>query len=171
MVKTRNQASKDMEYPTINTKSFYGRRFLHSEEAVENLENNDRSADIVIIPPEVDVLTDEENYSDEEFPISLIPNDVPGQIELHFLSSDEDDEYIPPSQKFHRRPQKTTRQRQKRKVASVPDWSNDNISIQMEDTNHTFPNLCKLKEVLAECSPLQIFKKIFDMEILELIKD
>ncbi|KAK4878867.1 hypothetical protein RN001_011373 [Aquatica leii] len=115
-----------MEYPTIKTKSFYGWRFLHLEEAVENLENNDRSADIVIIPPEVDGLTDEENYSDEEFPISLIPNDVPGQIKLHFLSSDEDDEYIPPSQKFHRQPQKSIRQRQKRKVASPPDWSNDN---------------------------------------------
>ncbi|KAK4880950.1 hypothetical protein RN001_004269 [Aquatica leii] len=140
-------------------------------EAVENLENNDRSADILILPPEVDVLTDEENYSDEEFPISSIANDVPGQIELHFLSSDENDEYIPPSQKFHRQPQKSTRQRQKRKVALVPDCLNDNISIQMEDTNHTFPNLCKLKEVLAECSPLQIFEKNFDMEILELIKD
>ncbi|KAK4886700.1 hypothetical protein RN001_002971 [Aquatica leii] len=130
----------DMEYSTINTKLFYGRRFLHLEEAVENLENNDRSADIVIMPPEVDVLTDAENYSDEKFRISLIPNDVPGKFELHFLSSDEDDEYIPPSQRFHQQPQKSTRQRKKRKVVSVPDWSNDNISIQMEDTNHTFSN-------------------------------
>lgn len=48
-----------------------------------------REAEIVIIPPEVDTQTDEEDFDDNEMLTVNFPRDIPGEVELQY-SSDED---------------------------------------------------------------------------------
>ncbi|KAF5293821.1 hypothetical protein FQA39_LY03306 [Lamprigera yunnana] len=47
--------------------------------ALDDLEDDDN---IIIIPPEVDHLTDVEEFNDNEIQIMNMPNDVPGNIEI-----------------------------------------------------------------------------------------
>lgn len=50
----------DSEFQPIEPKNFYGKRFKTLAEAAEEISSTKHEPDIVIIPPEVDMETDEE---------------------------------------------------------------------------------------------------------------
>lgn len=64
---------------------FYGRRsFKGLQEALDVLmaQNSDEETDLIIIPPDLDELTDNEEIDEETLHDESIPNDVPGEVEI-----------------------------------------------------------------------------------------
>ncbi|KAJ8948285.1 hypothetical protein NQ318_020772 [Aromia moschata] len=65
------------------------KRFKTLGEAMEEISSSNRESEIVIIPPEVDTQTDEEEFDDMD--ISNSPCDIPGEVEVQHSSDDESD--------------------------------------------------------------------------------
>jgi DNA excision repair protein ERCC-6 len=133
----------------------------------EDLENN---IDCVIIPPEPDVLTDEEDFDDNEMDNFELPRDIPGTIEIFPRNQDEvdssDEEPLAKKIKISNNKERNT---------SNPKWKKtDPVYSKFpikNDTEAKTEQQEKIKEEMNDLNPHQIFEKLFDYEVLHHIVD
>ncbi|KAK9751433.1 hypothetical protein QE152_g5029 [Popillia japonica] len=97
MKKNRMMTTLWKVFPDIPPIRFYGRKVFHTlPEAADEIENYEGEIDVILVPPEPDILTDEEEQDDDNIMESQIPNDVPGFVEVGLGNSikwcDSDDE-------------------------------------------------------------------------------
>lgn len=74
--------------------SFYGRRYVNIESALQDIDESSENVDLVIIPPNPSVESDCDEIDEDDINSTLYPNDVPGEVEVfvnddHFDSDDE----------------------------------------------------------------------------------
>ena len=64
----------------MDTKQFYEKNYKYLQKAAQKVVERARAAgDIIIVPPDVDSLTDEEDINDNINDEVALPNDVPGE--------------------------------------------------------------------------------------------
>lgn len=163
----------------ISAHLFYGRRYNTLPAAVDDIENNSRSdcdVDIVMIPPDVDVQTDEEEIDEDEcaYPGLFLPNDVPGEIEVHY---DEDDSYdeedtLPLANLQNKILSQSCKPAKMAKAKEIkPKWTKDTIDMKMKESHGYIDRLNNLKAEMKNKTPVQIFEYVFDTELLEYITE
>ncbi|XP_013193343.1 piggyBac transposable element-derived protein 3 isoform X2 [Amyelois transitella] len=141
--------------------------------------------DLAIIPPDPSIVTDEEEGFDEDLMPSSLPNDVPGNIEVfvHNIGSlsdsgDSSDDEPLAAKKARKDTGSTSHAEQsrntvpsRRQALNIPIWRKcaPNYSTQYEETEERL--LCEnhVKEQLKDLTPVQIFEKLFDDEVFEMI--
>ncbi|KAK4875490.1 hypothetical protein RN001_011912 [Aquatica leii] len=140
----RNKHNIDtMEIPSISSINFYGQRYKRLGQAVEQINSTDDNTpvSILLIPPEVDIQTDEEDVDDDDLLSSSIPKDVPGEVEVVY-DSDEDDDTISLSiiqDMLHK-----ARHNPKNTKTHVPNWSDDLENLEEMEGTYTPEIICKL---------------------------
>lgn len=158
----------DFQFDTqeIPPRQFYGRRYERLGSAIDAVHSIDGNnpVDIVIIPPEVDEQTDQEDIDDEDIQVLSRPRDVPGTIELHYEPIDEEyssEDEIPLSRIC------TEKSAKKRKTVS-PVWSSDcDINIAMPSTSGYLDRAHILKAQLEGKNLVEIFEKIVDDNVVQ----
>jgi hypothetical protein len=147
----------DQDFTFIPVGNFYGRKVYHGlQEAAEAIENHSQGeVDVVVLPPEPDVLTDEEELDDDNIMENQLPRDVPGSIEVNFDKgfSDSDDE--PLSNFVNKRP---------RLAQTKPTWQKINpvyTTFSQALESGANQRIEKVKEDLRNCNPTEIFEKLF----------
>ena len=158
----------ESEFQPISSKSFYGTRYGNLKDAISKLETTQGEAEIIILPPDADELTDEDEVEEDCLEDSNLPNDVPGQVELHFddesLASDDSEDNLPLSSFL---PKKKTDNKNYQ-----PAWKQQYTDISMNDITHGCEErLVRLKEDLNNKTPVEIFERLFDDKILEIITE
>lgn len=95
-----------------------------------------------------------------------LPNDVPGRIEIHFDS--EDDEEDIPLSILKERCSKQPPSKKPKLAECVPEWTKDNIPIDlnMVETDGYKDCLNNVKSALQNRDPVEIFENLFDNEIV-----
>ncbi|KAL3283106.1 hypothetical protein HHI36_006265 [Cryptolaemus montrouzieri] len=157
--------------------------YLGLEEAINSIEEDSDDGfeyDLDIIPPEPSVVADEEEgFDDENLPTNL-SNDVPGNIEVFIRAEDalsdiSDDERLafrrarirsslPQADGDH--PTNSTAT-----ISTNPVWSKCNpiyIKTYMESDTRLL-NVSCMKKAVQDLTPVQIFRKIFDDDVFEMI--
>lgn len=142
------------------------------EEALESIladESNDEEYDMVLVPPDPAVVSDEEEGNEDNLAASSFPMDVPGTIEVgrrrpdYDVSekSDSDDEPLRPM------PAK----RAKKCDVDLPVWrkTQPTYSSTYEITDIVQKRQKYVVESLADCNPVMLFEKIFDHDVMDLI--
>ncbi|XP_030753599.1 piggyBac transposable element-derived protein 2-like [Sitophilus oryzae] len=155
----------DDDFQPITTTSFYGRKIFSTlQEAADAIESHEDEADVIVLPPEPDVLTDQEEFDDDNIMESHIPNDVPGYIEVNFGNTDEwsDSDDEPLSIFVSKRPRAEERNPVWEKIEPVYVFSRDT-------ENGANDRLEKVKESLRGYNPVQIFEKLFDDNVFQLM--
>lgn len=166
--------TNDDEFTAISCSSFYGRRFKRLGTALDYIASSDVQADIVLIPPNVDPQTDEEDIDDDEITDTgrdgSFPHDVPGEVEIHPHESDSDetDDDIPLAhlQQKQKVEQDTPLNKKRKTQISQPKWSNDNIDLTMPATSGAQDRLDIVKRELEHLDPVRVFEAIFDDEVI-----
>lgn len=170
----------------VATPIFYGKRYRRLAAAVDEIDswNQHIPADIVIIPPEVDTQTDDEDIDDdliEDNEVGL-PRDVPGEVEIHYLDANDDSssdeemdvplsilsQNIVKESTFANQKQDSGRFRKKLKK-SEPTWTENIIDLALPSTTGAADRLEIVKTELKNFSALEVFEKVFDNEVLDLI--
>ena len=135
-----------------------------AEELQKYEENSDNDDDdnfgyVIIVPPDVDALTDEEDITDDEMGDVLV-QDVPGTLEIHTKDNDQNE-----ADEFDR-PKPT----KKRKLCeSVPKWKHVSpkyIKGRARD-DHDQSHLPEMKEALEFSTPVEIFEELMTPEIYD----
>ncbi|CAH2084691.1 unnamed protein product [Euphydryas editha] len=134
-------------------------------EAIESIlndeEDTDVSYDIVAIPPDPSVLTDNEEGDEDDVQQNTLPHDIPGRVEV-FESRNNDDWDGSDDEPL---------QRYRRVEIQEPRWRkcDGSYGVMISTVN----NVQKRKEnIIAELkdqTPLSIFEKIFDEEVFNMI--
>ncbi|KAB0803049.1 hypothetical protein PPYR_00021 [Photinus pyralis] len=155
----------------ICTTSFFGRKkFDALPQALDDVDDFDGAVDIVVLPPAPDVLTDEEDFDDNDLTNTAIPKDVPGSVELHFIAeegdanieaesdwSDSDDEPL-----AAKRPRKAAKIVTKNWKKCEPVYTNLVGSLaggaKQRENNVT--------QALEGLNPLEIFEKLVDDKVI-----
>ncbi|XP_031343006.1 piggyBac transposable element-derived protein 2-like [Photinus pyralis] len=148
----------------ISASSFYGKRFAtlaSAEDAIANTKFPNSEIDVVIIPPEPDYQTDEEEFDEDDLVTASLPQDVPGEIEIA-MEDDSDEEYNMPLS------QVCTTLSKKPKI-SQPKWSSEPVDLKMTSANGYSIRLEKVREQLSSCNVIQIFEKLFDEQVVNLL--
>lgn len=129
------------------------------------LEEDDASIDLVTLPPEPSVLTDEEEGDEDNIQSNTVPRDIPGRIEV-FMNRDEEE--------WDSSDDETLAETKRRRTnAQAPCWRKTEptydpfVSISNDDNVQERQN--KLMDELKNQNPLQIFEKIFDDEVFTMI--
>ncbi|KAF5273278.1 hypothetical protein FQR65_LT04700 [Abscondita terminalis] len=81
-----------MDFTEICPTSFYGKRFetlAAASDAIEKARTNTSEVDLVIIPPNVDYQTDEEEFDDDNLIAIELPKDIPGELEVDVNEPEE----------------------------------------------------------------------------------
>ena len=136
----------------------------------EVLEEDDvETADAVIIPPETDALTDNEDI-DDDCTGNVEVDDVAGTLELHVAAQIIDGDGK--GKQLEVRAEKSQPPKKKRKLCnSEPTWRNKApvyTKVHARSNGHE-KLLQEMKEKLEGYSPLQVFEEIFSNEIVDLI--
>lgn len=177
-----------MDFPIIKTSSFYGKQFSRLPAALEDISGSTAShADIVIIPPDVDSQTDEEHFEEDYMESTSMPNDVPGQVEVYYSDSsteschgvnsegeseNDSESEIPIATLRDRLLKNLAPPSKKRKITKPePKWTNNTIDISMPETNDYFDRRESMKNALKDMNPVEIFEKLLDNEVIQLIVD
>lgn len=124
--------------------------------------------DVVYVPPDVDMLTDEEDIDDRNMgPESTNPQDIVGTFELQNLEEtshwdSSDDETL--ASKRKRLLSSTSR-------SSLPtaDWLLSQIEYTHSPVSKEIQDTENIKSELAGKTPLEIFFKFFDEEVVNMI--
>nr|CAI5855414.1 unnamed protein product [Callosobruchus analis] len=78
------ELASDIKYPAIPAAAFYRRKKLPNLDAaadfITSCSSND--IDVVILPPDPDMLTDEEDIDEDNLESAELPSDVPGMLEV-----------------------------------------------------------------------------------------
>ena len=128
-------------------------------EMILNDDNNDR--DMVILPPDVDELTDEEQIDDDDLDQGP-PAEIPGTLEIIDPESDSDDEQL-----YQIAPEKGARV-----VPDVRTWVADKKVREIVPDNLQGKSLAEMNqflEALSDASPTDLFMRFYDNEIIDLI--
>lgn len=158
-----------MDFKPIATDMFYGRRYRNLQAAVEDLDENEQNIDIVVIPPEPDYHTDEDEIDEDDIRADTLPFDVPGAVEMFSnvdTGSDEEDN-IPLSmlRRCHNLGEPPVK---KRGVENrEPQWTEDIVDISMNEGTGYIDRQDKIKKEIETLNPVEIFEKLFDEEVIE----
>ncbi|XP_031336370.1 uncharacterized protein LOC116165819 [Photinus pyralis] len=119
-----------MDSDAINTITFYGRRYDRLDAAIEDIVNRNDSynPDIVLLPPAVDYVTDEEDIDEGVIQTNELPTDVPGEIEVQFYEDEVSEDDLPLSRLQDILLSNTSSSR----TTSNPKWTNDVLDISMK---------------------------------------
>lgn len=146
------------------------------EEAIEAvlLDSDDDDCDLAIIPPDPSALTDEEEGADEDMAGCFMPQDVPGNIEVfrNRKNSDSEDNAYDESDD---EPLASKRRRLDANSQSTqrpnPNWRKCIPSYT--STSQTTSEVSERKKAICEelkgFKPVQIFEKLFDDDIVDMI--
>lgn len=144
------------------------------QEAIEALlqDSEDDECTLAIIPPDPSALTDEEEGADEDMAACTIPQDVPGTIEVSredngsedSMHSDSDDE---PLASKKRRLDAT---RQSSSILN-PIWRKctPSYSLTLQSSTEVSDKKSAIREELEGLNPVQIFEKMMDNDIIDMI--
>ena len=127
----------------------------------ENSDNDDDDnfGDVIIVPPDVDALTDEEDIADDKMGDVLV-QDVPGTLEIHTKDNDQNEA------DESDRPKPT----KKRKLCeSVPKWKHvsPKYTKGRARDDHDQSHLREMKEALEFSTPVEIFEELMTPEIYD----
>lgn len=127
----------------------------------------EHEVDIVIIPPDADRQTDEEDENDLEGAENIFPTYIAGEIELqHINSSDEegseDEDSLPLSERL-----KNLESKRAKKIKVGPQWTKKFVDTSTPATFDCSDRLEILKNELENFSPVEVFEKLFDDEIFD----
>lgn len=141
------------------------------QEALEAImgEDDDVDMDLVVLPPEPSMLTDEEEGDDDNIIANDVPGDIPGNVEV-FIRRDEDEwdssdeEPIVSKSAKRRRPNLIASRWRKcdpvyDPVPALSICNNNNIQKRRE----------KLVADINNKNPVAIFEKFFDQEVMTMI--
>lgn len=156
--------------------------FRGLEEAVNTIiedSNDGFEYDLTILPPEPSVVTDEEEGFDGNINLSILPNDVPGEVEVFVrnvgtLLYDEDCSDDEPLSAKRARIKTNTPRCGEHEISSpfkVPSWrkSAPNYSKIYRETGERLLSESRMKDAVKELTPVQIFEMFFDEEVFEMI--
>lgn len=142
-----------------------GNEYHGLQEALEAVMDEDDGAeiDLVVIPPEPSVLTDEEEGDEDNIESNTVPRDIPGRVEV-FTNADEDDWDSSDDETLAVTKKRRTDFEEPRWRKSEPSYdpihsTDDNVQARLD----------KLKEELKNQNPVIIFEKLFDQEVLTMI--
>ncbi|XP_076047359.1 uncharacterized protein LOC143028888 [Oratosquilla oratoria] len=155
----------------MNTASKMAKRqrsALTVERALELLFDEDEEedtaerADVIIVPPDVDELTDEEDIAEDEMG-EISVQDVPGTLEVHV-------DRVPIEEHAENKAKAATSSRKKRKFCdSEPVWKHKTPEYRKVKgrSEHHRDCLQKMKDNLDTLSPLELFEKLMTPGIYE----
>lgn len=169
---------EQFEFTEIPPRTFYGgQRYQHLQHAIEDVASTSSHnvIDIVVIPPDADPQTDDEEFDDnyiQEEPY-FMPDDVAGGIELQHISSENetsDEEYDLSLSVLRQKLTSSTTKRSKKKVLSEPKWTKEHVDItNISATSGYADRLDVVKNDLENLEPVAVFEKLFDDEIFDLL--
>lgn len=160
-----------MEFKGVPCSSFYGKRFetlACAEDVIENTKSINSEIDVVIILPDADYRTDEEEFDDDDLVTNVLPNDVPGELEIDIIGMEDpdddndewqDDKNIPLSEFIERS--------NKRQKFTEPKWTQAPIEMKINSTNGAELRLQSVRDELLGLNAVQIFEKLFDDEVVQ----
>lgn len=167
------------DFPEIAARSFYGKgRYHNLQSALEDLASKkiECEVDVVVIPPDVDTQTDEEegdeNYIHEDD--ITFPHDVAGEIELQCMQdndadSDDDEDNIPLSVLQKQLRNATKKPEAKKRKPSEPIWTKTFVDTSMPATSGCTDRIEIVKHELEGLHPVEVFEKFFDNELYDYI--
>lgn len=123
----------------IPPSSFYGKRCFERLEEVDNELSNDiyrnfSEIPLNIIPPIPDILTDEEEFDDDDVRNDQFPKDVPGYIEVQVPSDFSDDDDVPLNVLAENiRNQALKKHRRRKSLSPLPD--NNSNAVQTNSSS------------------------------------
>ncbi|KAJ8934302.1 hypothetical protein NQ318_000868 [Aromia moschata] len=176
----------DSDFHPISSKCFYGKRFKTLGEAMEEISSSNREPEIVIIPPEVDTQTDEEEFDDNDMNISNFPCDIPGEVKVQYSSDDEiplsevaarsqevvesdnPDSNVPLSVPVYKK-RKVLKSKERNKKEE-PKWTKNYKDISMHGKTEGYKErLQKMIDDVKNDRPVQTFEILLDDEVIKLI--
>lgn len=150
---------------------FSGRSYRILQLAIEDIRETDRNVDVVIIPPDANYETDEDDIIDDNIQSGDLPFDVPGEVEIFSQDSDESDESdnLPLTVLRDRMRMEEPANKKVRTVEIAPKWTDQVIDLTMNDTDDylVFENL--VKNEISSLNPCEIFEKLFSDDLEEYI--
>lgn len=154
----------------LDTTFFHGRSYKILRAAIESIQSEDRPADIVIIPPNVDEQTDEEDIEEDVLMSNEYPADVPGTVEVfeHFEEGDDlwdEEDFLPLSEL--KKMWQTMESTDETSEILAPEWTSEPQDITMTETQMYTESLEKLKSDLKDYEPVELFELFFDENIVE----
>lgn len=160
-----------MEIKPISSSTFYGQRYKTLGQAIETIisKDDDTPVDIVLIPPEVDIQTDEEDFDDDNLFSSSIPKDVPGEVELVYHSDDEEDNI--PLTMLRDILNRTEENTPKKIKNHTPIWSDAMEDIEEMEGTFTPEKIGDIANTLKNSTPVEIFEKLLDDTVIDHIVD
>lgn len=140
--------------------------FLESHN--ESDSDNETLGDVIIVPPDVDGLTDEEDIGDEEETGEVVVQDVPGSLELHIETDHQNEVQLDENNDFQK-PSKASRGKKRKLSESVPKWRyvEPKYSKAKERDYHHQTYLKGMKDALETSTPVQIFEELITPEIYD----
>lgn len=189
----------------IPPSSFYGKRCFERLEEVDNELSNDiyrnfSEIPLNIIPPIPDILTDEEEFDDDDVRNDQFPKDVPGYIEVQVPSDFSDDDDVPLNVLAENiRNQALKKHRRRKSLSPLPDnnsnavqtnssseisytsvqepkWVRNEPNFRSFDSNgsidsvYTEHYLSMINEI-TNLNPTQVFEKLFGQDLFQLIAE
>lgn len=153
----------------VSTTSFYGKRYKHLNLALEDVAEIDQHVDIVIVPPNPNYQSDDDEIDEDNLQADILPQDVPGEVEIfqNDPQFDSDDE-LPLRVLYPMIGGEKTDKRRKRNE-DEPVWTKEQIDLFMNPANEYLQRQNAMKEQLKNLSPVEVFEKIFDEEIVKFI--
>lgn len=153
----------------VSTTSFYGKRYKHLNLALEDVAEINQHVDIVIVPPNPNYQSDDDEIDEDNLQVDILPQDVPGEVEIfqNDPQFDSDDE-LPLRVLYPMIGGEKTDKRRKRNE-DEPVWTKEQIDLFMNPANEYLQRQNAMKEQLKNLSPVEVFEKIFDEEIVKFI--
>lgn len=182
----------DSDAPAISTSAFYGRKKLPNLDAAADFAAScsSNNVDIVILPPNPDPLTDEEDLDEDNLDSEDLPRDVPGNLEVfvHPFNEteigsssdsdwdDSDNETLSAKRIKLLTSKQYTRKKSRNKDPNflLPDWKRgdaNNYSTWQAISNGSTERAERVSEELKYFSPKDIFEKLVDEKIMQHIVD
>ncbi|XP_060801114.1 piggyBac transposable element-derived protein 3-like [Amyelois transitella] len=135
-------------------------------EAIMREDGSDVEVDLVALPPEPSVLTDEEEGDDDKIMTNDFPKDIPGNVEV-FINRN-DDEWDSSDEELL-----ATTAAKKRRTDNLPGprWRKCHPTYDsiIFDENNVQERREKMVSDLKDLNPVAIFEKMFDNEIISMI--
>lgn len=147
------------------------------QEIISQDSDDDATYDMILLPPNPDVVTDEEEGGDDDLCRNEFPQDVPGNIEVvthrHTIedqwTSDDDEPLIT----FASTSTQSVPKRRRAETNALPTWrkcvpiysASRSAAHQMTFVERS----ANISEILKDMPPVKVFEYIFDEEVVELI--
>ncbi|KAJ8964483.1 hypothetical protein NQ314_004770 [Rhamnusium bicolor] len=141
-------------------------------DVIEDAKSSNSEIDLVIIPPDLGNQTDNEEFDDDDLVFTEMPKDDPGEIEVDINGPSEDKNNPNYSDEWDEDDDillselliKKANQRQK---MTEPKWTRRPVDMNINGTNGTDVRLENVRGELSGLNAVQIFKKLFDEEVVD----